>query len=106
MRIPYNVGSLLRDPMRRHEIAHDLGIRIETREIDRSELYIADEAFFCGTGVQIAPIAKIDGRRVGDVPGPITKQVADKYFKMVRGLSPEYAHFLTPVKRKVAVIAD
>jgi len=88
------------------EIAHDLGIRVETREIDRSELYIADEAFFCGTGVQIAPIAKIDGRRVGDVPGPLTKQVADTYFKMVRGLTPEYAHFLTPVKRKVAVIAD
>lgn len=88
------------------EIAHDLGIRLETREIDRSELYIADEAFFCGTGVQIAPIVKIDGRRVGDVPGPITKQVADKFYSMVRGLAPEYAHHLTPVKRKSTVAAD
>ena len=48
------------------QFARDDGIPIEEREIDRSELYIVDEAFFCGTGVQIAPIASIDGRPVGD----------------------------------------
>jgi branched-chain amino acid aminotransferase len=88
------------------ELAKDLGLPVETREIDRSELYIADEAFFCGTGVQVAPIASIDGRKVGDVPGPLTRQVADRFFNMMRGNLPEYSHYLTPVRRKVATPAD
>ena len=68
-------GDILEGITRRSflQFATDLGIPIEQREIDRSELYLADEAFFCGTGVQVAPIASIDGRPVGDgVPGPIT----------------------------------
>ena len=68
-------GDILEGITRRTfmRFAQDLGIPIEEREIDRSELYVADEAFFCGTGVQIAPIASIDGRPVGDgIPGPIT----------------------------------
>jgi len=85
------------------ELAVDLGMKVETREIDRSELYIADEAFFCGTGVQVAPINAIDGRKVGEVPGPLTAQVSDRFFKMVRGQLPEYSHYLTPVKVKVPV---
>jgi branched-chain amino acid aminotransferase len=88
------------------ELAVDMGLTLETRDIDRSELYIADEAFFCGTGVQVTPINAIDGRPVGEVPGPITRQISDRYFKMVRGQLPEYSHYLTPVKRKVAAPAD
>ena len=48
------------------ELASDLGFAIEERVVDRSELYIADEAFFCGTGAQIAWIAEIDHRKVGN----------------------------------------
>jgi branched-chain amino acid aminotransferase len=88
------------------QLATDLGLPLETRDIDRSELYIAEEAFFCGTGVQVTPINSIDGRPVGEVPGPITKQIADRYFQMVRGQRPEYSDWLTPVKRKVAAPAD
>ncbi|HEX5498008.1 MAG TPA: branched-chain amino acid transaminase, partial [Thermomicrobiales bacterium] len=84
-------GDILEGITRRSvlQMAHDLGIPTEQREIDRSELYVADEAFFCGTGVQIAPIATIDGRRVGEaMPGPITKQIADLFFGTVRGQNP------------------
>ena len=88
------------------EIARDLGIAVDTREVDRSELYIADEAFFCGTGVQVAPISTIDGRRVGDVPGPITAQISDRFFKMVRGQLPEYSHYLTGIPVRAAAPAD
>jgi branched-chain amino acid aminotransferase len=102
-------GDILEGITRRSvlQMAHDLGIPTEQREIDRSELYIADEAFFCGTGVQIAPIATIDGRRVGEaMPGPITKQIADVFFGTVRGQNSRYADWLTPVRKRVAAPAD
>ncbi|MFM8594302.1 MAG: branched-chain amino acid transaminase [Chloroflexota bacterium] len=87
--------------------AKDLGIPVVEREIDRSELYLLEEAFFCGTGVQIAPIKSIDGRTVSEhVPGPVTKQIADLFYETVRGTNPKYAHLLTKVKPKVAATAD
>ncbi|CAN5456839.1 branched-chain amino acid transaminase [soil metagenome] len=88
------------------ELANDLNLEVETRTIDRSELYVADEAFFCGTGVQVAPIASIDGRPVGEVPGPLTKQISDRFFNMMRGNLPEYFRYLSPVKVRVATPAD
>jgi len=88
------------------QFAQDEGIPAETREIDRSELYIADEAFFCGTGVQVAPIASIDGRSIGSgEPGPITSRLRDIFFETVRGRSSRYSDFLTPVRRRVAAVA-
>jgi len=79
----------------------ELGIPVVERTVDRSELYAADEAFFCGTGVQIAAVVNIDHRPVGDgVLGPITRQVRDLYFDVVRGRVPAYAHWLTPVYEK------
>ena len=89
------------------QFAHDQGIPTEQREIDRSELYIAEEAFFCGTGVQVAPISSIDGRQIGDGrPGPITSTLREVFFDTVRGRSDRYAHFLTRVRARVAVPAD
>jgi branched-chain amino acid aminotransferase len=101
-------GDILEGITRRTmmQFARDEGIPIEEREIDRSELYIADEAFFCGTGVQIAPIASIDGREVGDGrPGPISMRLREIFFDTVRGRNPRYEHFLTPVRAKVAAPA-
>jgi branched-chain amino acid aminotransferase len=75
-----------------------LGVPVVEREIDRSELYLADEALFCGTGVQIAPITRIDHRRVGEgTIGPVTQRLSDLYFRIVRGGEPTYAHWLSPV---------
>ncbi len=83
--------------------AEDLGIPVEQREIDRTELYLAEEAFFCGTGVQVAWIESIDGRPVGDkTMGPVTRQLKDIFFETVRGKRPEYADWLYKVKRRVA----
>ena len=75
-----------------------LGLPVVEREIDRSELYLADEAFFCGTGVQIAPVTAIDHHPIGHSSiGPITQQVSELYFRIVRGCEPAYQHWLTPV---------
>ena len=85
------------------KLAEDLGIPVEQREIDRTELYLAEEAFFCGTGVQVAWIETIDGRPVGNKSiGPITRQLKDVFFETVRGRRPEYADWLYQVKRRVA----
>jgi branched-chain amino acid aminotransferase len=81
------------------KMAKNSGIDVEVREIDRTELYLADEAFFCGTGVQVAWIESIDGRVIGNGScGPITDQLRTLYFDMVRGKLPQYSHWLTRVK--------
>jgi branched-chain amino acid aminotransferase len=73
-------------------------IPVEVRSIDRSELYIADEMFLCGTGVQISPVVEIDNRPIGSGEiGPIGKLVRDSYFDAVRGRDPRYAHWLTEI---------
>lgn len=80
------------------ELCDDLGLRVVERSIDRSEIYVADEAFFCGTGAQISPIIEVDKRAVGGGSvGPITARIKDRYFDAVRGNVPELAHWVTPV---------
>jgi len=80
------------------EICAELGFRVVERTIDRSEIYVADEAFFCGTGAQISPIIEVDRRVVGSgAVGPITKQIKDRYFDIVRGNVPAFADWVTPV---------
>ena len=66
------------------------------REVDRTELYVADEAFLCGTGAEIKPIASIDRYSLGaSVPGPLTEAMRRLYFDIVRGNDSRYAHWLT-----------
>ena len=80
------------------ELARDEGLPVEIRSIDRSELYIADEAFLCGTGVQISPVYELDHRPIGSgAVGPITRRIRGRYFDAVRGRDPRYAHWLTPI---------
>jgi len=80
------------------EICADLGLPVLERRIDRSELYVADEAFFCGTGAQISPIIELDRRPVGGGSvGPVTARIKDRYFDIVRGNVPAFAHWVTPV---------
>lgn len=78
--------------------AKDLGIPTEIRTIDRSELYISDEAFFCGTGVQLSWIAKIDNRTIGNGKrGPLTAKLSDLYFSVVRGNEQKYQEWCTKI---------
>ena len=80
------------------EMLGNEGIPVETRSIDRSELYVADEMFLCGTGVQISPVIEIDHRKVGDgMPGRVGKLVRKTYFDAVRGRLPQYSHWLTEI---------
>ena len=81
------------------ELAKDvLGLKIEEREISRSELYIADEAFYCGTGAQVSPITSIDHRQVGNglVDGH-TKELQKLYFDVVKGKVDKYKKWCTPI---------
>jgi branched-chain amino acid aminotransferase len=81
------------------EIARDeLGVPIQERQIDRTELYMADEVFLCGTGAQISPVIEIDRRPIGGgKPGRITRDLSRTYFDAVRGRLPAYRDWLTPV---------
>lgn len=80
------------------ELARELEIPVEEREVDRTELYVAEELFFCGTGVQIAWIEQVDKRIVGNGRrGPITGRLADRFYDIVKGRAPQYSHWLTRV---------
>jgi len=80
------------------QLAADAGLDVDVRSIDRSELYVCDEAFLCGTGVQISPVIEVDHRRVGDgTVGPVSRLVSERYFAAVRGNLPEYRHWLTEI---------
>jgi branched-chain amino acid aminotransferase len=77
---------------------NDLGLETDERSIDRTELYVADEVFLCGTGAQISPVIEIDRRTIGTGrPGATTKDLSRRYFDAVRGKVPAYRDWLTPV---------
>jgi branched-chain amino acid aminotransferase len=75
-----------------------LGIEAVEREIDRTELYVAEEAFFCGSGYEITPIVSIDRfpLSTGQV-GPVTQKLLSAYMNIVRGTDKRYPEWRTPV---------
>ncbi|HEV2373467.1 MAG TPA: branched-chain amino acid transaminase [Streptosporangiaceae bacterium] len=76
----------------------DLGLAVEDREVDRTELYVADELFFVGTGWEILPIATIDDLTVGDgAMGPVSRALDEIYHAAVRGQARQRQGWLTPV---------
>ena len=81
------------------QLAHEkLNLETIERPISRTELYVADEVFFCGTGVQVVNIAKVDHRVVGNGKlGPVVHALRDLYFDVVRGKVPQYRQWCTPV---------
>lgn len=84
------------------QFAQEADIPVEAREIDRTELYLAEELFFCGTGVQIAWIESVDNRPIGSgKQGPITSALKDKFFEIVRGRDANHADLLFPVYKAV-----
>lgn len=79
-------------------LAKDMGYDVVERDISRTELYLADEAFFSGTAAEVTPILSVDRRPVGDGKiGPVTKALKEKYERVVRGEEPKYKGWLTPV---------
>ena len=76
----------------------ELGLKVQERSIDRTELYIADEMFFCGTGAQISPITSVDYHSIGSGEvGEITKKLQNIYFAVVKNQIPKYSEWSVPV---------
>jgi len=77
-------------------IARDLGYEVHERNMARTDLYFADEAFFTGTAAEVCPIREIDDRVVGSNGlGPITKEIQSTFFGAVHGDDDRYASWLT-----------
>lgn len=76
----------------------EMGMEVVERDIDRTELYIADEVFFCGTAAEVQPVVTIDKYPVGSGKvGPVVKKMQEIYFDIARGENPKYREWLLPV---------
>ncbi|MCH7483484.1 MAG: aminotransferase class IV, partial [Chloroflexi bacterium] len=86
------------------DLAQDeLGLKIEQRPVDRSELYTADEVFLTGTAAHIQGVGSVDHRPVGDgATGPVTRRLQELYFPIVQGRNPAYLHQCRSATPKVA----
>jgi branched-chain amino acid aminotransferase len=80
------------------QMAKDMGLPVQERTIDLTELYIADEVFACGTSAFITPVIEIDKRVVSNgTMGPITERLQKAYFDTLHGKNPAYADLLTSI---------
>jgi len=86
------------------ELAKDeLGIETIERNVDRSELYAAEECFLTGTAAHVTPVAEIDNRNIGNGEiGEITGKLQEIYAEVIRGNYPKYLNWCTPVYPKQA----
>jgi len=90
------LNGITRDSVMR--IARDQGIEVREQQLPREFLYIADEAFFCGTAAELTPIRSIDRIPVGSGrPGPVTKGIQREYMGIAKGEIPDRHGWLTPV---------
>jgi len=102
---PPLTDNVLEGITRRSAIAlleHDLNIPVIERQVDRTELYICNEVFLSGTAAQISAVTKIDHIEVGDgVMGPITSNLRNIFFDVVRGQTDSHKDWLMPVFPKM-----
>jgi branched-chain amino acid aminotransferase len=84
----------------------ELDVPVVERDIDRTEVYLADEVFLCGTGVQIAAVTKVEHRVIGSGEmGPATTRLRDLYFDVVSGQVEKYQHWLASVYQSETIRA-
>ncbi|MEM0952130.1 MAG: branched-chain amino acid transaminase [Cyanobacteria bacterium P01_H01_bin.74] len=77
---------------------NELGVHTVERTIDRTELYTADEAFFCGTGAEVAPIQSIDGRELFTLnQTSLTRKIQALYFQAVKNQLPKYSDWCSVI---------
>jgi branched-chain amino acid aminotransferase len=79
------------------EFARDLDLPLREATLLRQDLYLADEAFFTGTAAEVVPIRGVDDREI-PAPGPVTKQLQDLFFAVVKGKDDRYRHLLDYVR--------
>jgi branched-chain amino acid aminotransferase len=81
-----------------------LGMQVEERSVDRTELYVADEVFLCGTAAEISPVVSIDKYDIGDGEiGPVTRELEGVFAGVLRGRESRFAHWRSPVGVREAV---
>ena len=89
--------SITRDTLM-HLLRETQNMDTRERDVDRTEIYAADEAFLCGTLAEVTPIISLDGISVGDgTMGPITRALQKSYLDTVTGASADHADWRTPV---------
>jgi branched-chain amino acid aminotransferase len=77
------------------QIAEDLGYSVVQKALIRSDLYLADELFMCGTAAEVTPLRSVDDHEIG--VGPVTRAIQDAYLSTVRGQSERWAQWLDHV---------
>ena len=77
-------------------IARDLGFDARVDNIARSDLYIAEEMFVCGTAAEVSAVNSVDDRKI-PCPGPMTKMIAEEFHKAVRGETDRYKDWVEHV---------
>lgn len=83
-----------------------LGLEVVEREVDRTELYLADEVFTCGTAAEITPIVNIDKYQVGAGEiGPVTLALEEAFHNILRGRESRYGHWRTPAHAAAPAMA-
>ncbi len=79
-------------------LREDMNVEVQERPVDRTEAYLADEMFMCGTGAEITPITRIEHRQVGTGEiGPMTAQLRELFKDVLYGRDERYHHWLAPV---------
>ena len=77
-------------------------MEVQERHIARSEMYLADEMFLTGTAAHLTAVGSVDNFDVGDGKiGPVTRQLQELYFGIVRGKNPKYLHWCTQATPKL-----
>ncbi len=77
------------------ELLKDTGTAVEEKYFSRDELYVADEIFLTGTAAEVTPVRELDNRVIGTgKPGPVTKQVQQDFFDLVKGKSKKHPEWL------------
>lgn len=85
---------------------NELGVETVERQVDRSELYVADECFMTGTAAEISPVVEVDRRPIGTGKvGPISNQLRSIFDDVVRGRVERYRAWCSPVYQPVAARA-
>ncbi len=79
------------------QMAESAGIKWVERTLSRSDVALADEAFYTGTAAEIVPVREVDDNPIGE-PGPITRGFQERYRAIVEGRDDEFAHFVEYVK--------
>ena len=91
--------SITRDSVK-SLLEQELQVPVVERDVDRTELYIADEAFLCGTAVEVQSVGSVDKYDVGNGnEGPVVSSLRETFHNIVRGVDPRYSHWRTPVYR-------